>query len=676
MVLDLELLNQTRFKPEPISKQENEAIERLDKLDYAIYTRKLELACVESRDLLKRLGISAFIRAGDTAHSVYTAAGDLAIAEVGTYLHVICGIIPIKFVLKHYAHDPTVGLRDGDIFFCNEAIYGGIHNPDQIVFMPVFFNGEIIAWVSAAAHEPETGATEPGGAPNTAKSRYDEGLKVPPLKIGENFRLKTDLMELLENSVRYPLMISNDTSAKVAVCLRLRNRILEMVEKKGPTVLTGILRKIIQDTTEVVKQRIRKIPDGTFRQVAFLDTVGFSEGLVRLPVVMTKSGDKISFDLSHTSPQVPGPFNSFEHVVAATFASNIFQYFLNDIPASSGCLVPFEFTVTRGSCLNAELDAAISNDTHLVPVVVSAMQVLLAKALYTQSEYRKDEYTALPFGHAGGPIVITGKNQWSRSISNILIVIANSRAGGARLDKDGIDSGGFWHSGYAEASDCELDESHLPIFTLWRSYATDGGGPGKFRGGSGVSFGYVVRNSSEVEVTNRGKGTRFPFSSGIFGGYPTATRPVIIMHNAMESLKSNDLPLNDIELAEAFIHKGVLELLPNAYPTLKLREGDLIAKFSGGGGGYGDVLERNPEDVKKDVVRNIVSAWAARHVYKVLFHEGSKNVDLVATNNERELTRKKRLERGIPFAEFEKQWSQKKPDGVILKYYGKWPIAD
>ncbi|MGI0091378.1 MAG: hydantoinase B/oxoprolinase family protein, partial [Nitrososphaerales archaeon] len=306
MPIDFDLVGKGRFKPDPPTERELQAVSKLDPVDYSVYTRKLEMACKEAREALQKFGISAFIKAGDTAHAIYTANGDLAIADVGTYLHVVDGVIPIKFVIKHYKNEPTVGVRDGDIFFCNEALYGGIHNPDMITFLPVFVGGEIVAWVASACHEPETGATEPGGMANTAKSRYDEGLKVPPIKIGENFKLKKDINELFENNVRYPLMISNDQSARAAVCLRLRNRILDIAGQKGKEFVFGMLRKIILDTAEVVKDRIRRIPDGTFRQMAFLDTVGFAEGLVRLPVTMIKQGDKITFDLTHASPQVPG----------------------------------------------------------------------------------------------------------------------------------------------------------------------------------------------------------------------------------------------------------------------------------------------------------------------------------------------------------------------------------
>ena len=673
MPQDLELVRGHRFKPEEPSREELDAISKLDKVDYSIFTSKLEMACREAREGLKKLGISSFIKAGDTAHGIYTANGDLSIADVGTYIHVVDCVIPIKFVLKHYANDPTVGMRDGDIFFCNEALYGGIHNPDMITFLPVYFGSELIAWVAAASHEPETGATEPGGMSNTAKTRYDEGLKVPPIKIGENFKLKKDIVELFENNVRYPLMITNDQAARVAVCLRLRSRILDIAEKKGKEFVIGVLRKIILDTAEVVKERIRMIPDGKFSHVAFLDTTGFAQGLVRLPVTMMKKGEKITFDLRHASPQVPGPFNAFEHMVEAAFASNIFQYFLNDVPASGGCLIPFEFLTTPGSCLNANPDAAIAQVVYLAPVLINAIQILLIKALYSVEEFRKDEYIALPLSGALRALIISGENQLGRTMTNVLLVLANSRGAGARHEKDGVDSAGFWYCGFAEAVDCEQDESTFPVVTLWRSFDLDAGGPGKFCGGRGVSFGYVVNDVKTLSLTSIGTGHRFPITHGVFGGYPARTSPVMIFKNGLSKVKSLPrVPSGPVELARIFPDESLL--FPNAIPLFTIQNGDLVSQSSGGGGGYGDVLERDPELVRSDLILRKISEWTARNVYKVVFEDNSFQIDREKTEKLRNEERKSRIARGRPYLDFLIEWEKKRPAEEALLFYGDWPV--
>jgi len=679
-MFDLELIKRG-FRPDQPTSKESECMKLVDPIDFSIFTRRLELACYESREVLKKLGISTLIQAGDTAHSIYTSNGDLSIAEVGTYMHVVTGSIPIKYVLKHYMHEPTVGVRDGDIFFCNEAIYGGIHNPDMIVFMPVFYKDELIAWVAAAAHETETGATQPGGMPTFAKTRYDEGLKVPPLKIGENFTLRKDIVELFENSVRYPLMMTNDTAAKVVACIRLRERFLEIVEKKSPEFAIGLLRKIITSTSSTVRERIRRINDGIYRCVTFVDTTGSEESLVRLPLTLTKEGSSIIFDMTHASPQVPSSYNAFQHQVEAVFASLVFQYFLNDVPASVGALEAFEFKTTKGSLLDANLEAAISNSVYLLPQVINAIQVLLIKALYSSDEFRKDEFIALPFGSAGRGVTLSGKNQWGKNVTNTLVVIGNSKGGGARPNSDGLDSAGFYYSGYSTAVDCELDESSLPIITLWRKYSLDGGGPGKFRGGSGVSFGWMVSNVDRISLTTRGSGTRFPHTLGIYGGYPSPTRPIVILRNLVDKKwlsKLDKIPESEMAMVDLSrsgkLPGGDLFVGPNTNPTMNLREGDVFAVCSANSSGFGDVLERDPKLVINDLKLGVISEWAAEHVYKIVFDHSTLETDYGRTEEERERERERRKKQGKPYSVFVKEWIKLKPPAESLKYYGEWPI--
>src|SRR5207247_7290368 len=126
--------------------------------------------------------------AGDSMVALYTGQGDLVNASCGTYLHAVITPILIKYILEYYDENP--GIRDGDIWYSNDALYGGIHNPDQVAMIPIFYDDQLIGWTSAAVHTTETGATEPGGMPVSARSRFEEGMHLPPIKIGEGGRLR------------------------------------------------------------------------------------------------------------------------------------------------------------------------------------------------------------------------------------------------------------------------------------------------------------------------------------------------------------------------------------------------------------------------------------------------------------------------------------------------------
>jgi acetophenone carboxylase len=190
-----------------------------------------------------KLGVSSMLRSGDLVTGIYAPSGDMVAAWCGTYLHAVVGQLPIKYITTTWKNEPTVTVNDGDIFYCSDPLYGGIHNCDQIVIMPVFNDGELLAWTSAAVHQPETGACEPGGMPLTAKTRHDEGMLLSPIKIGENFRLREDLVEMCVNLMsRAPRMQAIDMRARLSAADRLRGRLVALAKEKGNDFGVGVVK--------------------------------------------------------------------------------------------------------------------------------------------------------------------------------------------------------------------------------------------------------------------------------------------------------------------------------------------------------------------------------------------------------------------------------------------------
>ena len=215
-------------KPNAYTPDELAYIDLLKPGDYEMYNEKLNNILAEAKEIFIRMGITSMLHSGDLIVGIYTAEGDMATCSAGTYLHAVSAQLPVKFIVKNWSDNPTVGVKEGDIFYCNEASYGGIHNPDQIAMMPVFNDGELIAWTIAAVHQPETGGVEPGGMIINARTVCDEGMRLTPIKIGENFRLRDDLLEMMENMVvRTPRMQMIDVRARATSCDRLRRRIEE-----------------------------------------------------------------------------------------------------------------------------------------------------------------------------------------------------------------------------------------------------------------------------------------------------------------------------------------------------------------------------------------------------------------------------------------------------------------
>ena len=156
------------LKPAPASPYEKECAAKIAQGDYEIGVQITNDILDEAMEIFIRASRSYFGVSGDSMVAIFTANGDLINGACGTYLHAIIQPIVIKFILNNYKDNP--GIRDGDIWYTNDALYGGIHNPDQVALMPVFYKGELLAWASAALHTTETGAVEPGGMPVDRKS--------------------------------------------------------------------------------------------------------------------------------------------------------------------------------------------------------------------------------------------------------------------------------------------------------------------------------------------------------------------------------------------------------------------------------------------------------------------------------------------------------------------------
>jgi N-methylhydantoinase B/oxoprolinase/acetone carboxylase alpha subunit len=297
------------LKPVPATPYEKQCAAKIAQGDYEIGVQVTNDILDEAMEVFVRASRSYFGVSGDSMVALFTAGGDLINASCGTYLHAIIQPIVIKFILKYYEKNP--GIRDGDIWYTNDALYGGIHNPDQVALMPIFYKGQLLGWGTAALHTTETGAIEPGGMPVSAKSRFEEGLNLPPIKIGENFEIRNDFLEFYTvYGLRAPAMFISDLRARCTTADRVRVRVLELAEKRGPDYVVGLMRKMSETAEAGARKKIKALPDGKFRAVVFNDAIGWTPALVRACyLTLTKKDGGLVFDFEGTSPENPSSYN-------------------------------------------------------------------------------------------------------------------------------------------------------------------------------------------------------------------------------------------------------------------------------------------------------------------------------------------------------------------------------
>ena len=350
-----------KLRPEPMTPEEEAAQDKIDDVDFEIFMHKMNMIAQEGKETTMKLGASSGMRWGDVAFAVYTAEGDMAVVATGIWFHAVLGQIPVKYIVKHWMNDPSVGVKEGDSFFFNDPFYGGVHGADMGLCVPVFHRDRLVCFVGAVVHTGECGGTDPGGVCLNARSKYDEGLLVPPLKIGENFALKEDILAMFSAMTRDPRTMILDIKARLAACRIAQRRIIDLLDQKGNEFFIGALRKILGVTAEAAKKRVGQLNDGVFRQPRFMDTVGPEAALVKLNVTMSKKGDRIKLSFEDTSPLFPDkPLNTYFQGIIGLAMVYFCGWFLHDLPANNGLLEVLEWEFPDNSLINAQGDAPTS----------------------------------------------------------------------------------------------------------------------------------------------------------------------------------------------------------------------------------------------------------------------------------------------------------------------------
>ncbi len=663
-----------RLHPEPPTEEELECMKDIEPTSAGIFLHKLNTITSEGNETLVKLGASTGCRWGDTSCAIYTRLGDSAVCASGLYFHSVLGSTDVKYIMKYWLNEPSVGVRPGDAFFCNMPYIRGTHPPDMAIYTPIFYKDKLVCWIGAVVHTGECGACEPGGMPTGSRSMYEEGIQVPALKIAENYRLKEDVINYFNHMVRDPRAMTLDIKARMA-CLRVvEKRLLTAIERVTPEYMTGILRYVIKITGDAARMRISQWNDGRYSFVQFIDAVGILQRLTKVAVTLEKKGDHLYFDYEGTSPEVfDRVANSPGTGVVGVNTVYLLGHLFYDLPHNSGILEPMSFKMPQGTIVNASRESPKAGCAYVHEAGSLAVQYVLQNLVYAASPERTEcsgnrGFDTLSYG---------GVNQYGEPFADAGAEM-NGIGFGARSYADGVDvAGAYFAPMTSEPGEVESLESHLPFLYLYRGFHQDSCGHGKYRGGVGMDYAVKIHAVPNAALGTWGFGSKITLAQGLFGGYGVPALPFLAVSgsNLNEMLQNTDtnIPSSSRMLYQEQAIKGHYRL--RGYPCVAepTREGDLVVGGTGGGGGYGDPIERDPSLVMKDLENEAVSHWAARNVYKVVYDEKILAVDEEKTKSLREKERKDRKARGKKFAEFEKEWSKNKPGDETLEFYGSWP---
>ena len=630
----------------------------------------------EAYEMMGQTGAAPGAKWGDLTTAVYSASGDLIHISTGGVLAFASVLhYPVRFINKYWASDPTVGVHDGDAFIHNDARYGNIHNTDQSMILPVFYGGELIAWVATIIHEGENGAKEPGGMPSSSESAFDDGIRMSPFKIIENGELRRDLLTFLQNSVREPKLQYQDLKVKYYAALRIKERVLAVIDEVGRDAFLASLRKSLEDVEAEARRRIAALPDGTYRVNFFSDSTLRENVLLKYPCAITVKGEEMTIDWRGAAPQILNrAFNSTLGSSKCGMNQAILGFFWPDLPRGISVMNSIDVLTDRGSCIDPTDDAPLGQSLQGIFKTFGVVQALFGKMMFSCPQ--KYGSVIAPWFNQINTFLFGGVTQHGEFVGNVCADL-NGMGGGARAYRDGEPAMAPFFAAMADTGEQEIIEEDVPFLQLnSKKIKKDNQAFGKFHGGMGYQMAVAAKGTPLWGFATVSSGSKFPAVPGLFGGYGCPTLPLAKIKgvNVFDYLRDDpgkwsfdfETLMNTRPFAEARYsthHMGMGFELAD--------EGEIYMICQGSGGGYGDVLEREPEAVIADVEAGYLSHATARDIYFVVYDPDTLAVDVQATAAARDAEREARKQRGRPYAEFVADWVTPEPPAAV-PYYGSW----
>ncbi len=517
----------------------------------------------------------------------------------GLTLAVQLGSFPT--VMQRIVESFAADAKPGDAFICNDPYgSGGQHLPDIFVIKPVFVDGRIEAYAATIAHHCDVGGLTPGSVAVHATEIYQEGIRMPLLKLYDGGELNQTLIAILERNTRQPVEVLGDLRAQVAACAAGERGLLDILGRYGTVEARRYIDELQALAERLMRSEIERLPGGVYRFEDHLDGYGDPAVPIRINVTLTVDGDELHIDLTGSSDQVPASLNCPVGLVNAACYCAVRGVASRDIPNAEGYMRPIRITAPSGTVLNPVLPAATGARGVIGYRVYDAVMGALAQAVPER---------AIAPGEGGPTLISIGGYHADRAP----FVLTDIMVGcwGARATADGPEG---VSNPLANLSNqpVELIEANLPLEITEYGLVPDSGGAGRYRGGLAFARGFRLL-ADEAVLTVRSD-RRYHPAWGFGGGGPGGPS------------------LNLLRTASG---ERVLPPMPMGADTM--HRGDVVHHVSAGGGGFGPPSERDPQAVLEDVLDGKVSRAAARDSYGVVLTGTSPPaVDAEATRRHRE----------------------------------------
>ncbi len=555
---------------------------------------KNELAAIteEMAIAVWKTGRSAMVKTGDFATAICDGQGRLLGQGYAAPFQLAFFIEMMPYILDKFGGSFT----PGDVIVVNDPYAGITHMPDVAIVAPAFWNDQLVAFTLAYSHHTDIGGRFPGGFSSQCTETYEEGLRLPILKLYAGGVRNEALLDTILANVRVSDEWLGDVEAKIAGCWRGEQEIRALLDKYGVETYESSCDYLIDYAERATRAAIREIPPGEYVHEDVFEDDGFGTDAAAMPIKLTLrvEDDTLSVDFTGTSPQARGAINLPLSMTKATVYGTIKSIVGEDVLPNVGFIRPIQVITEPGSLVNPRFPAAVGGRAPLFFRVFDMLFRVLAKAL--------PDRTPIP-GEGGDVLHLTGEKADGTPYAMMDIFFGGW---GGRPKKDGIDGVAPMSFGSYGTIPAELLEREYPLVIDGFGYVPDTAGAGKYRGSLSIYKQWRFLQPGKAMVrTNR----LLRASDGMAGGQPGA-------------LSTNILNPGDENQ----------ELPRKAHMHLDVKPGDRIYHVVCASGGHGDPLEREPEKVLADVKDEKLTIGYARKQYAVVIDPQDLTVDWEQTD--------------------------------------------
>ncbi|MBV0903176.1 hydantoinase B/oxoprolinase family protein [Haloarcula salina] len=541
-------------------------------------TRNAAIAvCEEMNANLIRTGYSPNIKERrDCSCAMFDADAEMISQAENMPVHLGAMPFSVEAAIDRF---PPETLSPGDAVLLNDPFYGGAHLPDLTLVTPVYHDGDLIAFAANRAHHADIGGSHAGSVSADSTEIYQEGLRIPPVKLFEGGEPNDDIFDMILSNVRTPDERRGDLRAQEAANETGKRRFTELASKYGSGQLEAALEEIKDYSERRMRSEIESLPDGTFEFADVLDDDGAGNTDLPIEAAVTVDGDEVHVDFTGTAPQTDGPINAVFAVTASATYYAVRCVTDPDIPPNHGCYRPIEITAPEGTIVNPEPPAAVvggnlETSQRVTDVVLGAFGDVVPERVLAGSQGTMNNIT---FGGTD-----------PRDDSPYAFYETQGGGFGGRSGKDGID-GVHVHMSNTMNTPAEVLETAYPIRVTRYQLRPDSGGAGEFRGGLGLRRDIQVRGHEATFSLLADRHIHQPY--GLAGGADGESGSALRIDPDGEEVR---LP-----------QKSTHQLPPETIVSIR----------TPGAGGYGDPADRDPDAIERDIELGKITPEAAREAY-------------------------------------------------------------